>query len=162
MQQITHTTTKNKLLFVELPDDAYDVKQITTDRFNAIDYRRQVKWADEMKFVEKGYTLIGKVSDITEDIAKGIVDVWKYSFPKRESIYTNYKHETLYCNTALQSFNSLIEHLGIVVRNKYGDKPPMIIDAPFRMTSTLKDDIELWQTEQARIKNYYLLTAPLK
>ncbi len=125
MQQITHTTTKNKLLFVELANDIEPILVNSIKYFGhdtLIADNKEERRAEHIELPQGDWQLIGKCSEITEDIAKGIVDsdfisYKNYNFkgkPSKDCMFG-----CAYYQFALQSFNSLIEHLGIDTKLNY-------------------------------------------
>jgi hypothetical protein len=68
--------------------------------------------------LKKDYELIGTISTLTELQANDLVEYFEL-----ESVYKNYNPKSIddywKFNTALESFNSLLEHNGVNLNNNY-------------------------------------------
>ena len=104
---LTHfKTSKAELLFVVLPKGAYDVKisQLIGDR-------QKIRTRNEsMPLPQGNWQLIGKLSEVSEEVAKGLVERCDCEGPCID--YKDYsKHWS--CDTAIESLTSIATHLGM-------------------------------------------------
>lgn len=93
-------------LFVEVPEDsgAYLVPDGTFTMWNP----------DEMNVINlpDDWDIIGRVSELTEEQWKGIVESWPSVSGDGTMVYQRYPDEIPKCRTATESGLSLIESLG--------------------------------------------------
>lgn len=113
---------KKELMFVVLPKGAYDVE--------VVDNGTMIVWensfdenCDYIFFPQRNWQLVGKLSDVSEEVARELVDdcpmfakCWKhYGFVETER-HTARTPDTS-CNTAIKSLNSIATHLGLNLEN---------------------------------------------
>lgn len=107
-------TKKANLLFVVLPKDAMSV--CIDDNDICFIQKCITKYIG----INKGYTLLGKLSEVSEEVAKGLVEnvTVKSTFPPTNNgyKYRNYLHDNRYkspFDTAIESLTSIATHLGM-------------------------------------------------
>jgi len=112
---MTHFKTKKaNLLFVVLPKDAMNV--CIDDNDICFIQKCITKYIG----INKGYTLLGKLSEVSEEVAKGLVDKlgsFKTKYEKH-SFYRNYMRGVpqpvdMTFTTAIESLTSIATHLGM-------------------------------------------------
>ena len=117
---MTHfKTSKAELLFVVLPKGAYDVKisQLIGDR-------QKIRTRNEsMPLPQGNWQLIGKLSEVSEEVAKGLVesctiqqidlDMNKIGESETKSLDYSRKYPVHSLPTALESLTSIATHLGM-------------------------------------------------
>jgi len=112
---MTHFKTKKaNLLFVVLPKDAMSV--CIDDNDICFIQKCITKYIG----INKGYTLLGKLSEVSEEVAKGLVDKlgsFKTKYEKH-SFYRNYMRGVpqpvdMTFTTAIESLTSIATHLGM-------------------------------------------------
>mgnify|MGYP006322376545 FL=1 len=97
-------TKKANLLFVVLPKDAMNV--CIDDNDICFIQKCITKYIG----INKGYTLLGKLSEVSEEVAKGLVERCDCEGPCID--YKDYsKHWS--CDTAIESLTSIATHLGM-------------------------------------------------
>ena len=97
-------TSKANLLFVVLPKDAMSV--CIDDNDICFIQKCITKYIG----INKGYTLLGKLSEVSEEVAKGLVERCDCEGPCID--YKDYsKHWS--CDTAIESLTSIATHLGM-------------------------------------------------
>lgn len=115
---MTHFKTKKaNLLFVVLPKDAMSV--CIDDNDICFIQKCITKYIG----INKGYTLLGKLSEVSEEVAKGLVDddeIYEYyfsGFEKWIDIYKDYNNSEPMpygvVFTATESLTSIATHLGM-------------------------------------------------
>jgi len=115
---MTHFKTKKaNLLFVVLPKDAMNV--CIDDNDICFIQKCITKYIG----INKGYTLLGKLSEVSEEVAKGLVDddeIYEYyfsGFEKWIDIYKDYNNSEPMpygvVFTAIESLTSIATHLGM-------------------------------------------------
>lgn len=97
MKQAILTFEKAKILVIELPEDL--------DRF-IMAYGNCIGWLDKEGMCcteqplgedsDESLELIGKLSELTEDQAREIVDSWQRYFPEQHTVYRNYEYPIEY------------------------------------------------------------------
>ena len=120
--QIKFKTGKGELLFVKVPEDAYDFTNELAP--NQIDYIQDSEWnGGTLKFgssiilpKEYDFTIISLSSNVTEEISKDLVDELYYgtylNYVNQENRHKDNNWE-FYKDTAIDSFKSILQHLGI-------------------------------------------------
>lgn len=117
---MTHfKTSKAELLFVVLPKGAYDVKisQLIGDR-------QKIRTRNEsMPLPQGNWQLIGKLSEVSEEVAKGLVDEDVLQETDLDMLpiapptyhYWDYttQHKLGRFTSAIPSLNSIATHLGM-------------------------------------------------
>ncbi|MGN6417775.1 MAG: hypothetical protein ACTHMC_09805 [Pseudobacter sp.] len=98
MKQAILTFEKCRVLLVELPKGAYGVgQQHIYHGENPITYHMEGEGDKNYGFYFPGFVhLIGKLSELTEEQAREIVDSWKRYFPETHSVYRNYEYPIEY------------------------------------------------------------------
>lgn len=97
-------TSKANLLFVVLPKDAMSV--CIDDNDICFIQKCITKYIG----INKGYTLLGKLSEVSEEVAKGLVERCDCEGPCID--YKDYsKHWS--CDTAIESLTSIATQLGM-------------------------------------------------
>lgn len=100
----TFKTSKAEILFVVLPKDAYDVRCLPL--MNVLSFGSFT--IKSISLPHGNWQLIGKLSEIKEDVARELVDRCNCNGPCID--YKDYsKHSS--CDTATESLNSLATHL---------------------------------------------------
>ena len=104
---MTHfKTSKAELLFVVLPKGAYDVKisQLIGDR-------QKIRTRNEsMPLPQGNWQLIGKLSEVSEEVAKGLVDDIEF---ENTDYYMDYKIMKFGFIKAIPSLTSIATQLGM-------------------------------------------------
>jgi len=100
-------TSKAELLFVVLPKDAMNV--CIDDNDICFIQKCITKYIG----INKGYTLIGKLSEVSEEVAKGLVDAHVSEWFTDKLYYKNYIEESKIFDNATASLTSIATHLGI-------------------------------------------------
>ena len=100
-------TKKANLLFVVLPKDAMSV--CIDDNDICFIQKCITKYIG----INKGYTLLGKLSEVSEEVAKGLVDEHVSEWFTDKFYYKNYIEESKIFDNATDSINSITTHLGM-------------------------------------------------
>lgn len=119
-------------LFIEIPDDAYDIKLSDNNGFNySIKSSKEcfVKCFDD-KNINNKFEIISTIKNITEMQCKKIVQRYDFQYPNRQgnsfSGYLNYEYTIKYheevlfdYSTAKESFKSLVRKQGLNIEKNY-------------------------------------------
>lgn len=109
------------MLFVKVPDDAYDFKVL--DKIDILIYETKVYkgvfggLGDYRMLKSDGFDYIGLTSEVTEEQAKMMVDKFYRGYN-----YNNYLNGKIF-DTALDSFKSLMQHLQVYEVNPFLVEP---------------------------------------
>ena len=147
-------TSKSTILVIGgLPEDAENIR---IDRYLRY-FSDGGAWIHEGDLPPGDWQPLGFLKDITEDVAKGLVD----KISRVDYIFMNYTDENEWCWCAIQSLNSLIE-ANCKLKNKYGNECPVLIDYkddPLGCASAVRyHRIGLWKQEQSKVfTNLFLL-----
>lgn len=106
-----YLTSKAELLFVVLPKDAYDVHMVEDLGHTFVVFKRPNRPLDNIEIPE-GYTLLGSLTTIPEDVAKGLVDGNETGTLFEDYILFRGNLQN-YFDTALESLTSIATHLGM-------------------------------------------------
>lgn len=108
----TFKTSKCELIFISLPKDAYDVHMVEDLGHTFVVFKRPNRPLDNIEITE-GYTLIGKLSTIPEDVAKGLVGMLMFKsalYSKEESRSIRF---SIMCDTYKEHLECIATHLGM-------------------------------------------------
>ena len=156
---------KGTIGFVEVPMDA---EQFELELNNDLYYKKQFMGilTLHLKALPKGnWQILGLSTELTEEVLKDIMS--KYSKAKYFDYVNDYTH---YYETAIKSFNSLKQSLGVFDVNKYGiEKPTFSYEFGEDGTSDVmldsaQDDFDFksiqWHQEQSKVRKYITLFKP--
>jgi hypothetical protein len=128
MKQKIITGLKKKLLLVELPEGAYEIR-FSVKLKNHLIYRVGETFSDAINLEEDNYNFIGKLTDIKEEEFTELVERFN------NGAVRNYKEKipfdpsddlANFCLTAKESFFSKLEADGIYFKNQLGETPVTI------------------------------------
>lgn len=115
--QVEHKTEKGTVLFVKVPADSREIELlgVKTQVISCLSATRSPKWYSDVLPI--GFQLIGLTSEITEEMAKMMVDKVTYRY------FMHYKHNLNRIKnakkTALESFKSLMDFKEVFEINPY-------------------------------------------
>lgn len=99
---------KKELMFVVLPKGAYDVE--------VVDNGTMIVWensfdenCDYIFFPQRNWQLVGKLSDVSEEVAKELVDEQEYGFINDLMPTTRWSYKV--------ALNNIATHLGLNLEN---------------------------------------------
>ena len=99
------------------------------------------------------WQLLGIYPELTEEMAKMVVERLFFAEAKPYPYYVNYTDETYYCGTALESFQSLMEREKCYTVNPYGDYFADLAYGGDTHTPTF----EQWQEAEQRTFSKYVI-----
>jgi hypothetical protein len=135
MKQAVLTFEKKRVLLVELPEGAYGVCQ--THIYHGVDpitFHIEGEGDKCYHFKVDGFVdVIGKLSELTEEQARDIVENWERHFPEQHTVYRNYEKPVEYdaikrsseqkwdepFGKAVESFLSKIKAEGLFLINPF-------------------------------------------
>lgn len=112
---MTHfKTSKAELLFVALPKeyDKYTIQRypMSGDWIMELNSKGLNHWKVN---IPRGYTILGKLSTISEEVAKGLVDAHVSQWFTDKFYYKNYIEESKIFDNATASLTSIATQLGM-------------------------------------------------
>lgn len=142
------STPKGRLLVVGgMPEDAEHIHYVELHGNYLISYHWPIGSQYHEKVPSGNWQLMGKLSEVTEGQAEGIVE----TFDVGDGIpgYENYIETDRYTNTAKESLQSLIE-ANVPLRNKYGEKPDDSLYVHYG-NHLYENDYKRWQAEEDKV-----------
>lgn len=154
MQQINKELPNGTMLFVDVPDDADRFKVFNDLDKPYLSYFVGVETYRE--YLPKGnWKLLGKSTELTEEQLNEIMPA--ISTAQLDGVWYSSDGERFIHETALESYNSLKESLGVVDVNFIGEEPKN----KDCTCSDCKQDNEVYQEEwneaQQQVKSYQVL-----